>query len=97
MLLPLFLSVLIYTRLLIGKGGTMHTLKLKHISHEFSYPDFHEFTAQIRHALSSEFFWAVFALVVLIGVMITLAIFTSTGAIQAPDAFPDVPYYPFFP
>ncbi|MBW8016025.1 MAG: hypothetical protein FVQ82_07555 [Planctomycetes bacterium] len=75
----------------------MQTLKLKHISHEFNYPDVHESIAWIRHVLSSEFFWAVFALVVLIGVMIMLAIFTGTGINGAPDAYPEIPYFPFSP
>ena len=75
----------------------MHTLKLKHISHEFHYPDVHEASAWMRHVLSSEFFWAVFALVVLIGILVTLAILASTGRIQAPDVPVGQPYYPYFP
>ena len=75
----------------------MHTLKLKHISHEFHYPDVHESMARISHVLSSEYFWAVFSLVVLMGILITFAIFASTGVVQAPDVIPDIPYYPFFP
>jgi hypothetical protein len=74
----------------------MHTLKLKHISHEFNYPDVHESLARIRHALSSEFFWAVFALIVLMGVLVMFAIFAGTGVAHAPDVS-NIPYYPFFP
>jgi hypothetical protein len=75
----------------------MHTLKLKHISHEFHYPDFHESTMWIKHVLSSEFFWAMFALVVLVGILITLAILAGMGNIQAPDFPTGQPYYPYFP
>jgi hypothetical protein len=75
----------------------MHTLKLKHISHEFHYPNIHESMARISHALSSESFWAVFALVVLIGMLIMFAIFVGTGVVQAPEITPGTPYYPFFP
>jgi hypothetical protein len=75
----------------------MHTLKLKHISHEFHYPDFHESAMWVRHVLSSEFFWAVFALVVLIGILVTLAILASTGDFQTPETPFRTPYYPYFP
>jgi hypothetical protein len=75
----------------------MHTLKLKHISHELNYPDVHESIAWVRHVLSSEFFWSVFALVVLISVLIVFAIFVGTGVVQAPEVLPDRTYYPFFP
>jgi hypothetical protein len=75
----------------------MHTLKVKHISHDFHYPDVHESAAWMRHVLSSEFFWAVFALVVLIGILVTLAILASTGNLQAPEVPIGQPYYPYFP
>ena len=75
----------------------MHTLKLKHISHEFHYPDFHESAMWMKHVLSSEFFWAVFALLVLAGILITLAIFAGTGEMQTPMIPMDQPYYPYFP
>ena len=75
----------------------MHTLKLKHISHEFNYPDVHESSAWIRHVLSSEFFWSVFALVVLVSVLTVFAIFVGTGVVQAPDVVPGMPYYHFLP
>jgi len=75
----------------------MHTLKLKHFSHDIHYPDRHECGAWMRHTLSSEFFWAVFALVVLIGILVTLAILASRGDFQAPEVPIGQPYYPFFP
>lgn len=75
----------------------MHTLKVKHITHEFHYPDVHESAAWMRHALSSEFFWAVFALVVLIGILVTLAVLAGTGNFQTPEVPIGQPYYPYFP
>jgi hypothetical protein len=75
----------------------MHTLKLKHFTHEFHYPDFHEMAAMVRHAMSSEYFWAVFALVVLVGILVSLAILASTGEAVVPDIPVRQPYYPYFP
>lgn len=75
----------------------MHTLKLKHISHEFHYPDFHESTLWMKHVLSSEFFWAVFALIVLVGILVSLAILASSGDMGGADFPVGQPYYPFFP
>lgn len=75
----------------------MHTLKIKHISHEFHYPDVHESAAWMKRVLSSEFFWAVFALVVLIGILVTLAILASMGKLQTPEVPVGQPYYPYFP
>jgi hypothetical protein len=75
----------------------MHTLKLKHITHEFHYPDLHESTMWMKHVLSSEFFWAVFALVVLVAIMVTLAILATSGSMKAIEVPMGQPYYPFFP
>jgi hypothetical protein len=75
----------------------MHTLRLKHISHEFHYPDIHESVMQIHHALSSEFFWAVFALFVLMGILIMIATFAGADAIVYPEALPDIPFLPLHP
>jgi hypothetical protein len=74
----------------------MHTLKLRHVAHEFHYPDVHEYMTKINHVISSEFFWAVFALVALMGILIMLAVFAGTGAIEYPEALPDMPLFPFY-
>jgi hypothetical protein len=74
----------------------MHTLKLYQIAHEFHYPDVHEYTAQIRHVLSSEFFWAVFALVALMCTLVMLAIFAGSSAIEYPEALPDMYLFPYY-
>ena len=75
----------------------MHTIKLKHYSHDIHIPDHHELSIRFRQIMNSERFWAIVSIIVLIGVFIMLAVMASKGWFYSPPIPEDTPYYPYYP
>ncbi len=72
----------------------MHTYKLKHWSHEIHVPAMHDCGVWMKRVVKSERFWAIAALVVLIGILITLAIIAQQGGFEGTETIPQG-YYPY--
>ena len=75
----------------------MHTYKLKHWSHEIHVPGVHDYGVWMRQVVRSERFWAITALVVLVGILITLAIIAGQGGLGGPRTTMPEEFYPFVP
>ncbi|MBE0536789.1 MAG: hypothetical protein IH624_14070 [Phycisphaerae bacterium] len=56
--------------------------------------DAHGLGSKAQHLLHDERFWAIFAIVVILALLITLAIIAGQGTGGAPDYTPMYPYYP---
>jgi len=57
-------------------------------------PGMHELGMKVQHVLRDERFWALFAIVVILALLITLAIIAGRGTGGSPDYSPMYPYYP---
>lgn len=72
----------------------MYHIPLKSWMHHVHAPNLHNAGARFRKLLRDERFWAIFAIVVIMALLITLAIIAGKGTGTSPDFTPMYPYYP---
>ncbi len=72
----------------------MYHIPLKSWMHHTHMPHEHHMGAKMHSLFRDERFWAIFAIVVIMALLITLAIVAGKGTGASPDFTPIYPYYP---
>ena len=72
----------------------MYHIPLKSWMHHTHMPHRHSMSVKMLSLFRDERFWAVFAIVVIMALLITLAIVAGKGTGASPDFTPIYPYYP---
>jgi hypothetical protein len=72
----------------------MYHIPLKSWMHHTHTPHRHNMGAKMQSLFRDERFWAIFAIVVIMALLITLAIVAGKGTGASPDFTPIYPYYP---
>ena len=72
----------------------MYHIPLKSWMHHAHMPHRHNMSVKMLSLFRDERFWAVFAIVVIMALLIMLAIVAGRGAGASPDFTPIYPYYP---
>ena len=72
----------------------MYHIPLKSWMHHTHMPHRHSMAVKMHTLFRDERFWAIFAIVAIMALLITLAIVAGRGTGASPDFTPIYPYYP---
>ena len=72
----------------------MYHIPLKSRVHHTHMPHRHNMAVKMQSFFRDERFWAIFAIVAIMALLITLAIVAGKGTGASPDFTPIYPYYP---
>ncbi len=72
----------------------MYRIPLKSWVQHVHMPNRHNMAVKMQTLFRDERFWAIFAIVVIMALLITLAIVAGRGTGTSPDFTPIYPYYP---
>lgn len=72
----------------------MYHIPLKSLVHNVHMPNKHNMAVKMQTLFRDERFWAIFAIVIIMALLITLAIVAGKGTGASPDF---TPIYPCFP
>ena len=73
----------------------MRQVSVRNWFHHMHMPGGHNIALHTSHIMHSERFWAIFALVVLMSLVVGLAIWASLTGGPVEEPFPIYPYYPY--
>ena len=72
----------------------MYHMPIKSWVQHVHMPHWHNADVKMHNMFRDERFWAIFAIIVIMALLITLAIVAGQGAGTSPDFTPIYPYYP---